>query len=148
MKLNTIQATEGSRRDRKRLGAGIGTGNGKTGGRGHKGQKSRTGGKVRRGFEGGQMPLMRRLPKRGFTSKKEEMQIINIGQLEGFDAGSTVDAAALFEAGLIRDAAEPVKLLANGELTKKITLAVAAASASAKAKLEAAGATLKLAGEA
>jgi len=148
MKLNTIQATEGSRRDRKRLGAGIGTGNGKTAGRGHKGQKSRTGGKVRRGFEGGQMPLMRRLPKRGFTSMKEEMQIINIGQLEGFDAGSTVDAAALFEAGLIRNAAEPVKLLANGELTKKITVAVAAASASAKAKLEAAGASLKLAGEA
>jgi len=148
MKLNTIQATEGSRRDRKRLGAGIGTGNGKTAGRGHKGQKSRTGGKVRRGFEGGQMPLMRRLPKRGFTSKKEDMQVVNVGQLEGFEAGSTVDAAALFEAGLIRNAAEPVKLLANGELTKKITVAVAAASASAKAKLEAAGASLKLAGEA
>ncbi|HXH72897.1 MAG TPA: 50S ribosomal protein L15 [Mariprofundaceae bacterium] len=149
MKLNTIQSTAGSRRERKRLGAGIGTGQGKTAGRGHKGQKSRTGGKVRRGFEGGQMPLMRRLPKRGFTSKKEDMQIINVGQLEGFEAGSTVDAAALYEAGLIRSAAEPVKLLAGGELTKKkITLAVTAASAAAKAKIEAAGATLKLAGEA
>jgi len=148
MKLNTIQSTEGSRRDRKRLGAGIGTGNGKTGGRGHKGQKSRTGGKVRRGFEGGQMPLMRRLPKRGFTSKKEDMQIINVGQLESFEAGSTIDAAALYEAGLIRSAGEPVKLLANGELTKKVAVAVTAASASAKAKLEAAGASLKLAGEA
>jgi len=149
MKLNTIQSTEGSRRDRKRRGAGIGTGNGKTSGRGHKGQKSRSGGKVRRGFEGGQMPLMRRVPKRGFTSKREDMQIINVGQLDAFDDGSTVDAAALYEAGLIRNAVEPVKLLANGELTKKkITLAVTAASTSAKAKLEAAGGSLKLAGEA
>jgi large subunit ribosomal protein L15 len=145
MKLNDIQSTSGSRRDRKRLGCGIATGHGKTGGRGHKGQKSRSGGKLMRGFEGGQMPLIRRVPKRGFTPiSKNEFQIINVGQLEKLKAGSKVDAAKLFEAGLIRNAVDPIKLLAKGKLSKKLSLTVTAASASAKAKFETAGGTLTL----
>jgi len=146
MKLNEIQSTSGSRKGRKRLGCGIGSGQGKTGGRGHKGQKSRSGGKVMRGFEGGQMPLIRRVPKRGFTPlSRNSFQVINVGQLEKFEAGSKVDAAALFEAGLVRNAVDPVKLLAKGEVSKKLTVTVAAASASAKAKLEAAGGSLAVA---
>jgi len=146
MKLNTIQSSPGSRKERKRLGTGIGSGQGKTGGRGHKGQKSRSGGKVMRGFEGGQMPLIRRVPKRGFTPlSRKTFQLVNVGQLDKFDAGSKIDAAALYEAGLVRNAVDPVKLLAKGELSKKLTITVSAASASAKAKLEAAGATLTVA---
>jgi len=145
MKLNELNATEGSRRDRKRKGAGIGSGSGKTAGRGHKGQKSRTGGKVARGFEGGQMPLIRRVPKRGFTSHKENnFQLVNLGQLNAFDDGAAVDAAALFEAGLVRNAVDPIKLLATGELTRKVTVSVAAASAAAAEKVTAAGGTLNL----
>lgn len=146
MKLNTIQSAPGSRKERKRLGTGIGSGQGKTGGRGHKGQKSRSGGKVMRGFEGGQMPLIRRVPKRGFTPlSRNRFQLINVGQLDKFKADSKIDAAVLYEAGLVRNAVDPVKLLAKGELSKKLTITVAAASASAKAKLEAAGATLTVA---
>lgn len=146
MKLNELKSTEGSRKGRKRKGQGIATGNGKTGGRGHKGQKSRSGGKVARGFEGGQMPLIRRLPKRGFTPRSDnDFQVINLGQLNAFDDGSTVDAAALFEAGLVRSAVDPIKLLASGELSKKVTISVTAASASAAAAVEAAGGTLNLA---
>jgi len=145
MKLNDIQSTSGSRRDRKRLGCGTATGHGKTGGRGHKGQKSRSGGKLMRGFEGGQMPLIRRVPKRGFTPiSRNEFQIINVGQLEKLKAGSKVDAAKLFEAGLIRNAVDPIKLLGKGELSKKLSLTVTTASASAKAKFETAGGTLTL----
>ena len=148
MKLNELKSTEGSRRGRKRLGCGIGSGQGKTGGRGHKGQKSRSGGKVARGFEGGQMPLIRRVPKRGFTPRaKQNFQLVNVGQLNKFDDGSNVDAAALFDAGLVRNAVDPVKLLASGELTKKVNVAVAAASAQASAKVEAAGGSLKLAAD-
>ncbi len=146
MKLNELQPAKGSRRARRRLGCGTGSGHGKTGGRGHKGQKSRSGGKVMRGFEGGQMPLIRRLPKRGFTSMKAGFQIVNAGALEGFEAGAHVDAAALFEAGLIRNAVEPVKILGRGELSKKLEIAVAAASASAVRKVEAAGGSLMLTG--
>ncbi len=146
MKLNTIQSSPGSRKERKRLGTGIGSGQGKTGGRGHKGQKSRSGGKVMRGFEGGQMPLIRRVPKRGFTPiSRNTFQLINVGQLDKFEAGSKIDAAALYEAGLVRNAVDPVKLLAKGELSKKLSITVSAASASAKAKLDAAGATLTVA---
>ena len=145
MKLNELKSTEGSRRSRKRLGCGIGSGQGKTGGRGHKGQKSRTGGKVARGFEGGQMPLIRRVPKRGFTSRsKLSFQLVNVGQLNGFEDGSSIDAAALYEAGLVRNAVDPIKLLATGELAKKVNVAVAAASAQATAKVTAAGGSLKL----
>jgi len=149
MKLNDIQATSGSRKARKRVGCGIGSGNGKTAGRGHKGQKSRSGGKVMRGFEGGQMPLIRRVPKRGFTPlSRNTFQLVNLGQLDKFDAGSKVDAAALFDAGLVRNAVDPIKLLAKGEVSKKLTVTVAAASASAKAKLEVAGGSLTITSEA
>jgi large subunit ribosomal protein L15 len=145
MKLNDIQSASGSRKNRKRLGCGTATGHGKTGGRGHKGQKSRSGGKLMRGFEGGQMPLIRRVPKRGFTPiSRNEFQIVNVGQLEKLKAGSKVDAARLFEAGLVRNAVDPIKLLAKGELSKKLSLTVTAASASAKAKFETAGGTLTL----
>ncbi|GAV21387.1 large subunit ribosomal protein L15 [Mariprofundus micogutta] len=146
MKLNELKSDEGSRKARKRKGQGIASGNGKTGGRGHKGQKSRSGGKVARGFEGGQMPLIRRVPKRGFTPLTDnDFQIVNLGQLNAFDDGATVDAAALFEAGLVRNAVDPIKLLATGELSKKVTVSVAAASASAAAAVTAAGGTLNLA---
>ncbi len=140
MKLNNIQASSGQRRNRKRLGCGIGTGHGKTGGRGHKGQKSRSGGGVMRGFEGGQMPLIQRLPKRGFTPlSRTRYQLVNVGQLSVFEAGATVDVAALYEAGLIRNAVDPVKLLASGDCDKAVTISVAKASASAVKKVEAAG---------
>jgi len=130
MKLNELKSTDGSRKDRKRKGQGIATGNGKTGGRGHKGQKSRSGGKVARGFEGGQMPLIRRVPKRGFTPRTDnDFQVVNLGQLNAFDDGAAVDAAALFDAGLVRNAVDPIKLLATGELSKKVTVSVTAASA-------------------
>ncbi|HXH64439.1 MAG TPA: 50S ribosomal protein L15 [Mariprofundaceae bacterium] len=147
MKLNDIRADKGARHARKRLGCGLGSGHGKTAGRGHKGQTSRTGGKIRRGFEGGQMPLARRLPKRGFTSMAKGYQVINLGDLNRFDDGASIDAAALYEAGLVRNAVDPIKLLARGELEKKkkLSLHVAAASATAKAKIEAAGGSLTLA---
>lgn len=146
MKLNTLQSDAGSRKTRKRKGQGIATGNGKTGGRGHKGQKSRSGGSVRRGFEGGQMPLIRRLPKRGFTPmNKKVFQLVNVGQLAAFEADTSLDAAALFAAGLIRNAVDPIKLLATGDVTAKLELNVASASASAIAKIEAAGGSVKLA---
>jgi len=146
MKLNTIQSSEGSRKVRKRKGQGIATGNGKTGGRGHKGQKSRSGGSIPRGFEGGQMPLIRRLPKRGFTSmNKKVFQLVNVGQLAAFEVGTSLDAATLFGAGLIRNAVDPIKLLATGEVSAKVEIHVAAASASAIAKIEAAGGSVKLA---
>jgi len=146
MKLNTLQSDAGSRKTRKRKGQGIATGNGKTGGRGHKGQKSRSGGSVRRGFEGGQMPLIRRLPKRGFTPmNKKVFQLVNVGQLAAFEAGTSLDAAALFAAGLIRNAVDPIKLLATGDVTTKLEVHVTSASASAIAKIEAAGGSVKLA---
>jgi len=145
MKLNELKADPGSRAARKRKGQGIATGNGKTAGRGHKGQKSRTGGKVARGFEGGQMPLIRRVPKRGFTPLKDnDFQIVNLDQLNAFDDGANVDAAALYEAGMVRSAVDRIKLLGNGELTKKLTVSVSAASAQAAANVTAAGGTLNL----
>jgi len=145
MKLNELKADAGSRPARKRKGQGIASGNGKTAGRGHKGQKSRTGGKVARGFEGGQMPLIRRVPKRGFTPLTDnDYQVVNLDRLNVFDDGASVDAAALYEAGLVRSAVDRIKLLANGELSKKLTISVTAASAQAIAKVEAAGGTLNL----
>jgi len=148
MKLNGLKASTGARRARKRLGCGAGSGQGKTGGRGHKGQKSRTGGKTARGFEGGQMPLIRRVPKRGFTPlAKRTYQLVNVSQLERFEAGTHVDAAVLFEAGLIRNAVKPVKLLGNGDLSRKLEIAVAASSGSAASKVKAAGGSLKLSGD-
>ena len=146
MKLNNIQADEGQRRGRKRLGCGIGSGQGKTGGRGHKGQKSRSGGGVMRGFEGGQMSLIRRLPKRGFTPlSRNTFQLVNVAQLGVFESGSNVDAAALYAAGLIRNAVDPVKLLASGECEVNVTVSVAKASATAIKKIEAAGGSVAIA---
>jgi len=147
MKLNELKAAKGSRPSNKRKGTGVASGQGKTGGRGHKGQKSRTGPTVARGFEGGQMPLIRRVPKRGFTPiARQNFQLVNVAQLERFDAGSKIDAAVLYEAGLVRNAVDPVKVLANGELTKKLVISVAAASKQAAKKVEAAGGSLKLSG--
>ncbi len=137
MKLNAIRSVAGSRPKRKRLGCGVASGQGKTGGRGHKGQKSRSGGKVMRGFEGGQMPLIRRLPKRGFTSRNKECyQLVNVGQLAVFENGGVVDTRALFEAGLVRSSGSPVKLLARGDLDVALEIRVDAASKAAVAKIE------------
>jgi large subunit ribosomal protein L15 len=119
-----------------RRGRGHGSGNGKTAGKGHKGQKARSG-QPRIGFEGGQMPLYRRLPKRGFKNVgRAEIETINLSSLEAFDDGADVTVEALLEKGIIRDAKDGVKVLANGELTKKVNVAVNAYSASAKAKIE------------
>jgi len=139
MKLNELKAAKGSRPSNKRKGTGIGSGQGKTGGRGHKGQKSRSGPTVNRGFEGGQMPLIRRVPKRGFTPiSRQGFQLVNVAQLERFDAGSSIDAAVLYEAGLVRNAVDPVKVLGHGDLTKKLVISAAAASAQAAKKQQAA----------
>jgi large subunit ribosomal protein L15 len=147
MKLNELKAAEGSRPSRKRLGCGMGSGQGKTGGRGHKGQKSRTGASIPAGFEGGQMPLIRRVPKRGFTPlSRQGFQLVNVAQLERFDAGAKIDAAVLYEAGLVRNAVDPIKVLGHGDLSKKLVISVAAASAQASKKVEAAGGSLKLSG--
>jgi len=146
MKLNTIQANSGSRKDRRRVGCGIGSGHGKTAGRGHKGQKSRSGGKVMRGFEGGQMPLIRRLPKRGFTPlSRKEYQLVNLDQLANFEADAVIDAAALYAAGFIRNAVDPIKLLATGDVTVNLKICVSAASSSAVSKVEAVGGSVNLA---
>ena len=140
MKLQDISAPVGSTHVAKRKGRGIGTGNGKTGGRGHKGQKARSGGGVRVGFEGGQMPLARRLPKRGFNNIfAKPLEAINVAALEQFDNGAEVDVAALLAAGIISKCEYGVKILGNGTLTKKLTVKASAFSESAKEKIEAAG---------
>ncbi len=140
MKLNELQPASGSTKDRKRVGRGPGSGNGKTAGRGHKGQKSRSGSKSMRGFEGGQMPLQRRLPKIGFTNIfKKRYAIVNVGDLSKFDAGSVVDVQSLLDAGLVKKTYDGVKLLGNGELTSGITVKVDKISKSAAEKIEAAG---------
>ena len=140
MKLHELSPVAGSTHEGKRKGRGHGSGNGKTGGRGHKGQKARSGGKVRVGFEGGQMPLVRRIPKRGFNNVyAKPLTAINLAVLNRFEDGAVVDAAALIEAGIIHDWANGLKVLANGTLTKKITVKAAAFSESAKEKIEQAG---------
>ena len=144
MKLNNLQAQEGGKIGQKatRRGRGIGSGLGKTSGRGTKGQKSRSGGGVRPGFEGGQMPLFRRLPKRGFTNIfRKEYATVNISSLNIFDDGETVDTQKLIDRGLVRKnlARNGVKVLGNGELEKKINLNVERISESAKEKVEAKG---------
>lgn len=140
MKLSELSPVAGSTQVGKRKGRGTGTGNGKTAGRGHKGQKARSGGKVRIGFEGGQMPLARRVPKRGFNNiLAKRLTAVNLSELEGFDNGAVVDAAALLEKGLISNCKYGLKVLARGELTKKLTVKAAAFSESAKAKIEQAG---------
>ena len=140
MDLHKLSPVEGSTHVGKRKGRGHGSGNGKTGGRGHKGQKARSGGKVRAGFEGGQMPLVRRVPKRGFNNIfAKRLTAINVAQLNRFEDGAVVDAAALIEAGIISECPYGLKVIANGNLTKKITVKAAAFSDSAKEKIEQAG---------
>ena len=141
LKLNDIGAPRGANRQKKRRGRGPASGQGKTGGRGHKGQRSRSGGGVPPWFEGGQMPLNRRLPKRGFTNIfKKQFQLVNLDQLEQrFETGETVDAATLAERGLVRSAKRPVKLLGRGEITKQFNVTVNKASKSAVSAIEGAG---------
>ena len=140
MKLHELSPVAGSTHVGKRKGRGIGTGNGKTGGRGHKGQKARSGGKVRVGFEGGQMPLARRIPKRGFNNIfAKPLTAVNVAVFNQFEDGATVDAAALVEAGVIASCPNGLKVLSNGTLTKKVTVKAAAFSESAKGKIEQAG---------
>ncbi len=140
MKLSELSPVAGSTHVGKRKGRGVGTGNGKTGGRGHKGQHARSGGKTRVGFEGGQMPLVRRVPKRGFINVfAKPLTAINLTVLNRFEDGAVVDAATLIEAGIIDACPNGLKVLANGTLTKKITVKAAAFSESAKEKIEQAG---------
>ena len=140
MELSKLSPVEGSTHVGKRKGRGHGSGNGKTGGRGHKGQKARSGGKIRAGFEGGQMPLVRRVPKRGFINiHAKPLTAINLNALNRFEDGAVVDAAALIEAGIIASCPNGLKVLSNGTLTKKVTVKAAAFSESAKEKIEQAG---------
>lgn len=145
MKLNELKATEGSRRNRKRVGRGTSSGYGKTSGRGQKGQLARSGGKTRLGFEGGQMPLYRRMPKRGFNNiNRKEYAIINLNDLNKFEAGSEVTIDSLKEAGIVKKELACVKLLANGKLDVKLTVKVNKVSESAKKAVETAGGTVEV----
>lgn len=140
MKLNQLTATPGATKERKRIGRGYGSGTGKTAGKGHKGQKARAGHGQRPGFEGGQMPMQRRLPKRGFNNIfAKEIAAVNVGVLNKFEDGASVDAAALVEAGILNKNCDGVKILSNGKLEKKLTVKANAFSAAAKEKIEAAG---------
>jgi len=145
MKLNELAPPKGSRRKRKRIGRGPGSGWGTTSGKGHKGQNSRSGGGVPEWFEGGQMPLARRVPKRGFTNIfRPEYVVVNLRDLARFEAGAVVDQAALREAGLVKGACDGVKVLAQGEVKVALTLKVDKISAAARAKVEAAGGTVEV----
>ena len=141
MKLHELAPAQGSVKPAWRKGRGPGSGNGKTAGKGHKGQNARSGGGVRPGFEGGQLPIYRKLPKRGFSNYKfaKNYAIVNVSDLNKFNDGDTINLAALMEAGVIRKPLCGLKVLGNGELTKKITVEAAIFSASAKEKIEAAG---------
>ena len=140
MKMHELAPAIGSTKESKRIGRGHGSGNGKTAGKGHKGQKARAGHGMRAGFEGGQMPLQRRVPKRGFNNIfAEEWLAINVSALEVFEDGSVIDAAVLASKGIIKKANLPVKVLGNGKLTKKIEVKLNAYSASAAEKITAAG---------
>ncbi len=141
MRLHTLSPRPGAKKRRKRLGSGESSGKGKTSGKGHKGQKARSGGSIRLGFEGGQMPLIRRLPKRGFNNAafKTLYGIVNLDDLNEFADGATVDEAALREQGLVRGTVDGIKILARGELTRKLTITGAKFSEAAKRKIEAAG---------
>lgn len=140
MQLNVLSPAKGSQKPRKRLGRGVGSGRGKTSGRGTKGQNSRSGGGVRPGFEGGQMPIHRRLPKRGFTNIfKKNVVVINIRDLMRFEKDSVVDEAELLRTGLVKGKRDGIKLLGQGEIKYPLTIKVHDASKSAKEKIEAAG---------
>ncbi len=140
MKLHELSPAPGSVRDVKRIGRGHGSGQGKTAGKGHKGQKARAGRGMRAGFEGGQMPLQRRVPKRGFVNNFATIYAtVNVAALNAFEDGAVVDVEAMKNAGLVKKTFDGVKILANGTLTKKLTVKAAAYSEAAKAKIEAAG---------
>ena len=140
MKLHELKPTDGARKDKVRVGRGTGSGSGKTSGRGHKGQKARSGGGVRPGFEGGQMPIYRRLPKRGFKNVwRKEFAEVNVETLNVFDDGTEVDAVVLIEAGILKNVQDGVRILGNGSLTKKLTVKAQGFTKSAKEKIEAVG---------
>ena len=140
MKLHDLAPAQGSVKESKRIGRGAASGQGKTAGKGHKGQKARSGGGVRPGFEGGQMPLARRVPKRGFNNIfAKKIIAINLSVLDKFEDGAVVNADALIEKGIIKKAYDGIKVLGNGKVTKKVTVQATAFSASAKAAIEAAG---------
>ena len=140
MKLHELQPAEGSRQERKRKGRGIGSGNGKTAGKGHKGQNARSGGGVRPGFEGGQTPLFRRLPKRGFTNiNRKEYAIVNLDTLNRFEDGTEVTPELLIETGVVSSEKAGIKILGNGKVEKKLTVKAHKFSSAAKESIEAAG---------
>ena len=144
MDLHTLKPRPGAKHRVKRLGCGESSGHGKTSGKGHKGQKARSGGSIRLGFEGGQMPLIRRVPKRGFNNEafRTMYAIVNLGELEKFDDGQAIDEAFLRAAGLIRGKIDGVKVLGEGDFTKKLAITAAKVSASAREKIEKAGGTI------
>ena len=142
MELSNLKPKKTSRHSKKRVGRGPGSGNGKTAGRGEKGQKSRTGFSRMRGFEGGQMPLHRRLPKRGFTNIFKKIHaVVNLSDLESFDNGATIDEATLRQAGLVKGRNDGIKVLGNGKLSKKLTVQATKFSETARKQIEAAGGT-------
>ncbi|MCK4915298.1 MAG: 50S ribosomal protein L15 [Candidatus Eisenbacteria sp.] len=145
MKLNELSPAKGARKNRKRVGRGSGSGHGKTSGRGHKGQKSRSGGNIPAWFEGGQLPLTRRLPIKGFTNyTRREYEVVNLSDLERSGLEGTVTIAVLRAAGIVTRSRKPVKILAMGEVTKALDLKINAISAKAREKIEAAGGTIEL----
>ena len=145
MKLHELKPTDGARKDKTRIGRGTGSGCGKTSGRGHKGQKSRSGGGVRPGFEGGQMPIYRRLPKRGFKNIwRKEYAEVNVETLNIFDDDTTVDAVALVEIGILKNVLDGVRILGDGELTKKLNVKAQGFTKTAIKKIEAAGGTTEV----
>ena len=144
MELNSIKPAIGSTRNKKRIGRGPGSGHGKTATKGHKGQKARSGGSIKAGFEGGQMPMQRRLPKRGFTPlQRKEYTLVNLGQLEVFESGTTVDMELLIKSGLVGKLLDGLKVLAKGELTKSLTIKAHKFSVAAKEKIVAAGGSIE-----
>ena len=146
MELSNLRPAEGSKHHDFRRGRGHASGNGKTAGKGHKGQKARSGGSIRPGFEGGQMPLQRRMPKRGFNNIfAKEFATVNVSELEKrFESGAVIDADALIESGAIKNAKDGIKILGNGELSKKITVKAVKFTAAAKEKIEKAGGTAEV----
>lgn len=145
MKLHELQQTEGSRKVRNRVGRGSSSGNGKTSGRGHKGQKARSGGGVRLGFEGGQQPLFRRIPKRGFSNiNRKDYAVVNLDTLNRFEEGAEVTPALLVESGVVRNEKSGIKVLAKGAVEKKLTVKAHKFSDAAKEAIEAAGGTVEV----
>jgi large subunit ribosomal protein L15 len=144
MELNSIAPANGATKKRKRIGRGTGSGHGKTATKGHKGQKARSGGSIKAGFEGGQMPMQRRLPKRGFTPLQRKVYtLVNLAQLNVFDAGASVDADVLLERGIIKKKNDGIKVLAVGEVTKSMTVRATKFSAAAREKIVAAGGSVE-----